>query len=140
MHIEHQVKRGALFCQFETGAQRSDATGKGRYDLLSPWTLRRLARHMEAGVTEGGYEPRNWERGIPVHRFFDSAIRHLYSWLAGDRSEDHLAAGLWNIHGLIHTLEMVHAGRLPADLTAGLPEGHPDRIVPEKERSDDARP
>jgi hypothetical protein len=89
--------------EFASGAVRDLQDGKGRYDLISPIALRRLAVHMENGAKK--YGERNWEKGIPLSSFFDSAIRHLYKWLGGDREEDHLAAAMWNIHCLIHSEE-----------------------------------
>lgn len=53
---------------------------------------------------------------MPLSRFLDSAIRHLYKHLEGHRDEDHLAAAMWNLHGMIHTEEMVGRGLLPAEL------------------------
>lgn len=98
-----------------TGAMRERAPGKGRYDLISPAALRRLALQLEAGGEKYG-DPRNWEKGQPLSWFYDSAIRHLYQWLDGDRTEDHLAAALWNVHGLIHTSEAITRGLLPAEI------------------------
>jgi len=82
-----------------TGGMREPATGKGRYDLLSPAVLKRVAQHYENGAEK--YAARNWEKGLPDSRCFDSAVRHLYTWLEGDKSEDHLAAAIWNISALI---------------------------------------
>ena len=48
---------------YASGANRSRTEGKGRFDLMGPRANLRLARHFEAGVTEGGYDARNWERG-----------------------------------------------------------------------------
>ncbi|OQA51151.1 MAG: hypothetical protein BWY47_00198 [Bacteroidetes bacterium ADurb.Bin302] len=85
---------------YDAGGMREPSTGKGRYDMLSPAVLKRLAQHYENGARK--YEARNWEKGIPDSRCFDSAIRHMYSWLEGDQSEDHLAAAIWNISAIIH--------------------------------------
>lgn len=104
---------------FDTGSVRDTQEGKGRYDLLSPITLRRLAVHFENGARK--YNDRNWEKGQPLTRFLDSAVRHLYTWLEGDRSEDHLAAALWNIGGMIHVEEMIERGLLPKSLADGVP-------------------
>ena len=87
--------------EFETGAVRDIQTGKGRYDLLSPIAIKRLAQHMENGAAK--YSDRNWEKRIPIHSFVDSAIRHLFNYLDGDKTEDHLAAAMWNCHCAIHT-------------------------------------
>ncbi|NLA12583.1 MAG: hypothetical protein GX883_10750 [Firmicutes bacterium] len=86
--------------QFDTGAVRDPAKGKGRYDLITPHGLKRLALHYEAGAAK--YDDRNWEKGIPASRCFSSAVRHLFRWIAGERKEDHLAAAAWNIFAIMH--------------------------------------
>lgn len=86
--------------QFRGGGLREPSSGKGRFDLISPVMLVRLAQHYENGAVK--YEKRNWEKGLPMSRCFDSCIRHLYRWLEGDASEDHLAAAIWNISALMH--------------------------------------
>lgn len=90
------------------------AEGKGRFDLLSPFALEELARHMERGAVK--YAPRNWERGIPLSSFVDSAQRHLGDVLKGRTNEPHAVAALWNLHGLVHTQIMIEMGLLPAEL------------------------
>lgn len=80
---------------FDTGAVREDKTGKGRCDLLPTSALIRLSKHFEASTAAHG--ERNWEKGIPVHSFLDSALRHLYKYLDGQTDEDHLCAAAWNI-------------------------------------------
>ena len=99
---------------FGTGAVRDMAEGKGRYDLLSPLALRRLAKHFENGAKK--YGDHNWQKGIPCHVFIDSALRHLFKYVEGLQDEDHLAAAEWNIHCLIHTEEMIEKGLLPKEL------------------------
>ena len=100
--------------KFITGAHRDAATGKGRYDLISPIALKRLAIHYESGGKK--YGDRNWEQGFPLHSLIDSALRHLSGHLEGLRDEDHLAAALFNIVGIIHTEEMIKRGLLPKEL------------------------
>lgn len=99
---------------FSTGSKRDNRDGKGRFDLLSPIVLMRDAKHMENGARK--YEARNWEKGQPLSVFFDSAVRHLYRYLEGNREEDHLAAARWNIGCMIHVEEMIRRGLLPAEL------------------------
>ena len=101
--------------EFATGSRRDTRDGKGRFDLITPIGLRRLAVHLENGARK--YGDRNWEKGQPVSRFLDSAIRHLYAYLGGSRDEDHLAAVAWNALAAIHVEEKVAAGELPAELT-----------------------
>jgi hypothetical protein len=85
---------------FESGAVRDIRGGKGRFDLLPPEALLRYAVHMENGA--GKYDDRNWEKGMPISRFFDSAMRHMVKYLAGYNEEDHLAAAMWNIGCIMH--------------------------------------
>jgi hypothetical protein len=99
---------------FDSGSVRDSREGKGRFDLLSPIFLRRLAQHYEAGAIK--YDPRNWEKGQPMSRYFDSAMRHMNCYLEGRRTEDHLIAAAWNIAAMVHTEEMVKRGMLPAEL------------------------
>ena len=81
--------------EFNTGAVRDTATGKGRYDLL-PWeAIHELAIHCEEGAKK--YGERNAEMGIPVSSLMDSAFRHLSMYMQGYDEEPHLRSALWNI-------------------------------------------
>lgn len=99
---------------FETGSHRDTRVGKGRYDLLSPYVMERDAKHMENGAVK--YGDRNWEKGQPLSRYIDSAIRHIQKYMMGHRDEDHLAAARWNIGALMHTEHMIQLGRVPQEL------------------------
>ena len=90
-----KIKDSGTRRQFDTGAVRDMAEGKGRCDLLPACAILRVARHFEAGAVK--YDDRNWERGIPVGSFVDSAIRHLMKYLDGQTDEDHLCAAGWNV-------------------------------------------
>ena len=124
--------------QFDSGAVRDIAKGKGRCDLMpldiigkligqdclvyiheylykgdpnylfmalgsftekydmDPYTaLLEVAKHFEDGAIK--YGDRNWERGIPVHCYIDSAVRHYLKFLRGDEDEPHNRAFMWNI-------------------------------------------
>jgi hypothetical protein len=88
----------------ENGAVRDIRTGKGRYDLISHIAMRRLAVVYEKGAAK--YADRNWEKGMPLCRFFDSAKRHMDQWLAGETDEDHLGHAMWNLASMIHLGEL----------------------------------
>lgn len=87
----------------ENMAVREPSEGKGRFDLISPFALARLARWYELGAKK--YSDRNWERGIPFSRYLDSAMRHLNKFLMGATDEDHLAAAAWNVMAIMHHQE-----------------------------------
>lgn len=109
---------------FSTGAQRDTQSGKGRYDLLPVLALRRLAVTLEKGAEK--YNDRNWEKGIPLSRYVDSALRHLFKHLEGWTDEDHASQALWNVACMLQTSEMIERGLLPAeldDLPSYVPEG-----------------
>jgi Domain of unknown function (DUF5664) len=99
---------------YETGALRENAPGKGRYDLISPIFLRRLAIVFEKGAEK--YADRNWEKGIPLGKYLDSALRHIEQVLEGQDNEDHAAQASWNLCCFIHTKEMIDRGILPEEL------------------------
>lgn len=73
---------------------------KGRYDLIPPGPLHRLAVHYARGAEK--YPPgRTWEAGLPWSVLIGSALRHAFQWLAGATDEDHLAAVAWQIFALM---------------------------------------
>lgn len=111
------VKDSGVRERYSTGAVRDTGAGKGRFDLLPAYPLKRLAVHYENGARK--YSDRNWEKGIPLKRFMDSALRHLFCYQDGQRDEDHLAAAAWNVLGFIWTEREIAEGRLPEDLGEG---------------------
>ncbi len=110
----NEVKDSGEHQEFSTGSKRDTREGKGRFDLIPPYALKRLAIHFENGAKK--YGDRNWEKGQPLSRYLDSAIRHAFSFLGGDRSEDHLAAMAWNALAYIETEHRVNDGILPEEL------------------------
>lgn len=61
-----------------------------------------LARHFEEGAKK--YGERNWEKGLPVHCYIDSAVRHYLKWCRGDKDEPHDRAFVWNLVCCIWTM------------------------------------
>lgn len=99
---------------FHTGARRDTREGKGRFDLLMPFAIVRDATLMERGAAK--YGDNNWRKGIPFSRCLDSATRHLFQILAGDRTEDHFAAVRFNIGAIMEMEEYIRRGELPREL------------------------
>jgi hypothetical protein len=134
--------------QFESGAVRDIAEGKGRTDLLplkvvadllhsdvlfniecyirtgsvdflhmaivqfvdkdSNWpdihtAIIEVSKQYEQGCQK--YGDRNWEKGIPVHCYIDSGVRHYLKFKRGDTDEPHDRAFVWNMLGAIWTHE-----------------------------------
>ena len=53
------------------------------------------AKHFEEGARK--YGENNWQKGLPVNCYLDSALRHYYKWRRGDKDENHDRAFVWNI-------------------------------------------
>lgn len=96
-----QIKDSGERTEFSTGAVRDMHEGKGRMDLL-PWAaIMEVSKHCENGAKK--YGEHNVDKGIPVHSFIDSAMRHTAKFIEGWNDEDHLLAAAWN---LLWALEM----------------------------------
>ena len=54
-----------------------------------------VAKHFEDGAKK--YGEYNWQKGIPVNCYIDSAVRHYLKYLRGDEDERHDRAFVWNI-------------------------------------------
>lgn len=130
--------------EFESGAVRDIAEGKGRCDLLpldiigefygddilqsidhyvregDPRWLKHVfeifaidyiggietailevSKHYEEGCKK--YGERNWEKGIPLHCYIDSGVRHYLKFKREDKDEPHDKAFLWNMLGAMWT-------------------------------------
>lgn len=62
----------------------------------SRWTADlELSKHFEDGAEK--YGENNWQKGLPVSCYIDSAVRHYLKWRRGDTDERHDRAFLWNI-------------------------------------------
>lgn len=110
MNLQDSGKR----VEFKTGAQREVVPGKGKYVLISPIMLKRLADALEAGAIK--YSDRNWEKGLPLSSCVDSAYRHLTKMADGLEDEDHAALLLCNIMFYIHLKHKIDIGKLPKEL------------------------
>ena len=86
--------------RFASGAVRSADRATVRYDLISPIGLAAWAAACAEGAQK--YGDYNWERGMPTAELLNHAVAHIYAYLSGDRSEDHLGHALWNVGGAIH--------------------------------------
>ena len=53
------------------------------------------AVHFEEGAKK--YGENNWQQGLPVNCYLDSALRHYLKWRRGDEDEPHDRAFVWNI-------------------------------------------
>ena len=109
-----KVKDSGERQNFGTGSVRDTNVGKGRFDLIAPFAMLRLAQHYENGAQK--YGDRNWELGQPLSRYLDSAMRHLTKVIMGLEDEDHLCAATWNLMAVIETQKRIELGILPEEL------------------------
>lgn len=72
-------------------------------DPYPTWStmLLEVAIHYEEGAKK--YGEYNWQKGLPVKSFINSAVRHYLKWLRGDQDEPHDRAFCWNIMCAIWT-------------------------------------
>ncbi len=54
-----------------------------------------VSRQYKAGAEK--YGERNWELGMPLSSYIDSAVRHFLQYLAGHDDENHERAVIWNL-------------------------------------------
>lgn len=62
-----------------------------------------LSKHFEEGAKK--YGECNWQKGIPVSRYIDSAVRHYLKWRSGWVDEPHDRACLWNLVCCVWTIK-----------------------------------
>jgi len=116
---------------FETGAHRDEI--KADFSAISHIGLRRLAETHYEGDEK--YGRGNWRKGIPVHNLLSHAVGHIFKFIWGDRSEDHLGHAAWGIFAAMHFEETMPA------MMYGLPsEGKAQEIIDSIKEDVDHRP
>jgi hypothetical protein len=91
--------------RYESGVIRGDNTGKTDYTLALDGPLfERWAQLLTENVESKG--KRNWMNARTQEdydRFRESFLRHALSVLRGDEDEDHAAAVVFNLNGMLYT-------------------------------------
>lgn len=98
---------------FTTGAVRDRGGMKPALVLIPAWSEFAYGWILEAGAKK--YAARNWEKGMPMSEYINSAERHIKKYKAGWRDEPHLWQAFWNIGCAIHTQIMIYIGVYPAE-------------------------
>lgn len=103
-----ETKDSGARVDMANGMVRDTSDGKVDHTLLLDGPLlHRWAELLTRGAVK--YGKRNWCKALESNpgdtreetraRFRESAMRHFFQWLEGDRSEDHAAAVLFNLNG-----------------------------------------
>ena len=104
---EFVIKDSGKRMEFDSGMVRDTIEGKTDYSLIMDGPmLERWAIHLTKGAQK--YSARNWmkaEGEAELERFRQSAIRHFFQWMRGERDEDHAAAVYFNVNGVEYTRE-----------------------------------
>lgn len=94
--INNFKENGEWSCLFSA----IDEFNKNRWNNNKTMLLE-VAKHFEEGAKK--YGENNWQKGIPVHCYIDSAVRHYLKFLRGDTDEPHDRAFVWNLMCCIWT-------------------------------------
>ena len=65
------------------------------YDGAIETMILETSKHFEEGAKK--YGENNWQKGLPVNCYIDSAIRHYLKYRRGDKDEPHDRAFVWNL-------------------------------------------
>ena len=84
-----------LYSAIHNALESGDSDGNVMFNGCVYTMLLEVAIHFEEGAEK--YGPHNWQRGLPVDCYIDSAVRHYIKWLRGDDDERHDRAFMWNL-------------------------------------------
>ena len=96
--ISHYIYTGEKKCLYTAIRLLCHDTG---VDLVT--ALLEVSKHYEDGAKK--YSARNWEKGIDLHCYIDSGVRHYLKFIRGDNDEPHMRAFVWNMLGALWTHE-----------------------------------
>ena len=92
------VNNGSVHCLYDALEYFRNLWGVDIHTLILE-----VAKHFEEGAKK--YGERNWQKGIPLHCYIDSAIRHLLKYWNNETDERHDRAFCWNIMCAIWTFD-----------------------------------
>lgn len=95
-NIHGYMQTGDIGSLYGTIVMMCQSTGQSL-----PKLLLEVAKHYEDGALK--YGEHNWQKGIPLHCYIDSAVRHFLKFADGQTDEPHDRAFVWNILSAIWT-------------------------------------
>ena len=96
-HIDHYIRTGDLTNLYSVVVLFI----REHYNHKPFTAFLEVAKQYEEGAKK--YDERNWEKGIPLHCFIDSGVRHYLKFRRNDGDECHNRAFLFNMLGAIWT-------------------------------------
>ena len=77
----------------------------GLFAAAKGWSIPKMLLEVSRQYEEGAikYGEHNWEKGIPLHCYIDSAVRHFLKYVDEWDDEPHDRAFVWNLLGAIWT-------------------------------------
>lgn len=98
------IKDSGARAEFDSGMVRDVEDDKIDWTLVFDGPmLKRYAEHLTKGAKK--YSPRNWAKAsgqAEYERFKRSLLRHLVAFLNGEVDEDHAAACVFNLNGMLY--------------------------------------
>ena len=91
----------------ETGHDKELYLAIRAFNERQGWSTAISLLEVSCQYEEGAlkYGERNWEKGIPLHSYIDSGVRHFLKHIDGWKDESHGRAFIWNMLGAIWTLK-----------------------------------
>lgn len=96
INLEHYIQTGKKECLVDALKEFVGINYPNFYTAILE-----VSKHYEEGCKK--YGERNWQKGIPLHCYIDSASRHYMKFMRGDKDEAHDRAFMWNILGALWT-------------------------------------
>jgi Domain of unknown function (DUF5664) len=113
-------KTAANETQYSTGASRDNRVGKGAFHWMpwdAVWLVSNIYEKGNIGRSKtGDGHDRNWEHGMPILDYLQSAMNHITAHIAGDRSEAHISQAIWNLLNYLQVSIWITLGFRPKEL------------------------
>lgn len=102
--INDKIGHDAIICSISDFMENHDTADLYRalvyfctaaYEGSAETMILEVSKHFEEGAKK--YGENNWQNGLPVNCYLDSAIRHYLKYRRGDTDEPHDRAFVWNI-------------------------------------------
>ena len=88
------INKDTEIVEAEPGCQGKQSPTYYRFDLLDTNAMFILTEILSTGAAKYGED--NW-RKIPVRNHLNKAMIHIFSWLSGNKEDDHLGHALCRV-------------------------------------------